>query len=347
MPVRKRKKTQKMLRDRVKEAALIIKQGGLVAFPTETVYGLGGDALNEKTVENIYAAKGRPGDNPLIIHVSKADDFWRLCSDAPEYAKYLIDAFWPGPLTLVVNKHPDLPKWLGVHPSMESSTIAVRMPSHPIAISLINESGCFIAAPSANKSGKPSPTSAEHVRDDFSRLDISILDGGSTTVGLESTVVDITGEKPIVLRPGSITLEDIMRVINKQVLSGIALSDDNPRSPGTKYKHYAPIAPLTILVGNHADIAAYIAEEAKIPSMGALVMPSTFELLPEQVLSDSKTIVSGPQVELFARNLYANFRAFDNLDVNRIFAESTPFDGIGYAVMDRMQKAAEGRIIIV
>ena len=336
-----------MLRDRIKDAALLIKQGGLVAFPTETVYGLGGDALNEKTVEKIYASKGRPGDNPLIVHITKADDFWRLSYGVPDYAKHLIEAFWPGPLTIVANKHPDLPKWVGVHPTKEASTIAVRMPSHPIALSLIKESGCFVAAPSANKSGKPSPTSANHVNEDFADTDIVVLDGGHTTVGLESTVVDTTGEKPVVLRPGSITLEDIERVINNRVFSSISMNGGNPRSPGIKYKHYAPKAPLTILVGSHTDIADYLADEAKNPSMGALVMPKTFELIPDQARTNSKTIVSGPQVELFARNLYANLRAFDNLEVDRIFAECTPFEGIGYAVMDRMQKAAEGRIIIV
>ena len=336
-----------MLRDGIKEAALFIKQGGIVAFPTETVYGLGGDALSVATVEKIYSAKGRPGDNPLIVHIAKADDFWRLSCDAPQYAKPLMEAFWPGPLTLVARKNPDLPKWVGVHPINEASTIAIRMPSHPIALSLIEESGCFIAAPSANKSGRPSPTSASHVKDDFTDANIKIIDGGFTTVGLESTVVDITGDLPIVLRPGSITKEEIEHAIGKQVQSGVAVSNDPPRSPGTKYKHYAPKAPLTILAGSPADIADYLAEEARMPSMGALVMPKTFELLPEKESSNSKIIVADPQVELYARNLYANLRAFDNLEVNRIFAECTPFDGIGYAVMDRMQKAAEGRFLIV
>ena len=350
MSMRKRKKTQKMLWDGVKEAALYIKQGGLVAFPTETVYGLGGDALNKKTVEKIYSAKGRPGDNPLIVHVAKADDFWRLTCDVPGYVKLLIEAFWPGPLTLVARKHSDLPKWVGVHPSKEASTVAVRMPSHPIALSLIEESGCFIAAPSANKSGKPSPTSAGHVREDFpdrDELGITILDGGYATVGLESTVVDITGDRPVVLRPGSITEEDIERAVNLKVSGTHFVSGDAPRAPGTKYKHYAPKAPLTILVGSRMDIADYLTDAAKTPGMGALVMPKTFELMSELTRVNSKTIVAGPQAELFAQSLYANLRAFDNLDVNRIFAECTPFDGIGYAVMDRMQKAAEGRILIV
>ena len=318
-----------------------------MAFPTETVYGLGGDALNEKTVEKIYATKGRQGDNPLIVHVAKADDFWRLSSDAPHYVKLLIEAFWPGPLTLVAKKSSDLPKWVGVHPSKEASTIAIRMPSHPIARALIEESGCFVAAPSANKSGRPSPTSASHVKEDFTDAAITVLDGGFTTVGIESTVVDITGVTPTVLRPGSITKEEIESVIGLQVLSGVPISGDSPRSPGTKYKHYAPKAPLTILVGSSVDISDYLAEESTTPYMGALVMPRTFELMSKEARAESKTIVAGPQVELYARNLYANLRAFDNLGVDRIFAECTTFDGIGYAVMDRMQKAAEGRILIV
>ena len=336
-----------MLPNGIKEAALFIKRGGLVAFPTETVYGLGGDALNKKTVEKIYTAKGRPGDNPLIVHVAEAEDFWRLTHGAPEYAKPLIEAFWPGPLTLVANKDPGLPKWVGVHPSNEASTIAVRMPSHPTAVSLLEESGCFIAAPSANKSGRPSPTSVHHVAEDFPECqghDIFILDGGHSTVGLESTVVDVTGDRPVILRPGSVTQEDIELVTKLQVVGGIVSGGNAPRSPGTKYKHYSPKAPLTILVGNSANIADYITDEAKTPSIiGALVMPATFELLDES----PKIIISGPQVELFAQNLYANLRAFDNLGVDRIFAECTPLDGIGFAVMDRMQKAAEGRLIIV
>ena len=321
-----------------------------MAFPTETVYGLGGDALNEKTVEQIYAAKGRPGDNPLIVHVASADDFWRLSSTAPEYAKLLVEAFWPGPLTLVAYKSPDLPKWVGVHPDKTADTIAIRMPSHPIALDLIRESGCFIAGPSANKSGRPSPTSAAHVAHDFpgsSELGITILDGGLTTVGLESTVVDITGAKPVVLRPGSITSEEIERVVNLQTLSGAPLHAFAPRSPGTKYRHYAPRAPLTVLVGKHGDIAGFLADEAKKPNMGALLTPATYELLPEDVRTGAKIIVSGPQVELLAKNLYSSLRAFDNLEVDRIFAEGAPYEGIGFAVMDRLQKAAGGRIIVV
>ena len=336
--------------DAIKRAASIIINGGLVAFPTETVYGLGGDALNEKTVAQIYAAKGRPGDNPLILHVANADDFWRLSSLAPKYAKLLIDAFWPGPLTLVANKNPDLPSWVGVHPNNQAGTVAIRMPSHPIALELIRESGCCIAAPSANKSGRPSPTSFTHVADDFpdsKELGIIILDGGLTTVGLESTVVDITGENPVVLRPGSITQAEIERVVNLQTLSGTPIKSDSPRSPGTKYRHYAPKAPLTILVGKQSDIADFLANEASKPIVGALITPNTYELLPEDIRINAKIIVTGPQVEHLAKNLYSNLRAFDNLEVDRIFAECAPFEGIGIAVMDRMQKAAEGRIIIV
>ena len=350
MSMRKRQKVQKMLLDGVKKAALHIKQGGLVAFPTETVYGLGGDALNEKTVEKIYSAKGRPGDNPLIVHVADADDFWRLSSGAPKYAKLLIEAFWPGPLTLVANKSPSVPKWVGVHPSKEANTIGVRMPSHPIALSLLKESGCHIAAPSANKSGGLSPTSAQHVMEDFperAQLNISILDGGYTTVGLESTVLDVTGDTPVVLRPGTITQEEIGRVINLQVFSGVTTVTDAPRSPGTKYNHYTPKTPLTILVGNHENIANFLADAATIPSTGALVTPKTFELLPENVRANAKIIVSGPEAWQLAKSLYANLRAFDNLEIDRIFAESTPYEGIGFAVMDRMQKAAEGRVIVV
>ena len=343
MSMRKRQKVQKMLLDGVKEAALHIMQGGLVAFPTETVYGLGGDALNEKTARKIYSVKGRPGDNPLIVHVAWAADFWRLSSGAPDYVKLLFEEFWPGPLTLVANKNPDLPKWVGVHPSREANTIAVRMPSHPMARALLEESRCFIAAPSANISGRPSPTSANHVSDDFPDGGIFILDGGYTTVGLESTVVDVTGDGPAILRPGSITLEEVENVTKQNGISYV--SGETPRSPGTMYKHYAPKAPLTILVGNYVDVADYLAEEAASPSIGAIVTPDTYSRLP--AAAKSKTIIAGPDVWHVAKNLYANLRAFDKLRVDKIFAECTPFEGIGFAVMDRMQKAAEGRIVFV
>ena len=349
MPLRKRKKAQKMLRDGISNAALFVKQGGLVAFPTETVYGLGGDALNPSTVEKIYAAKGRPADNPLIVHIARADDFWQLNLGAPDYVKHLIQEFWPGPLTLVAAKNPDLPKWVGVHPSKEADTIAIRMPSHPVALELITLSGCFIAAPSANKSGRPSPTASEHVTHDFPEdLNIIVLEAGPTTVGLESTVLDITGETPIILRPGFVTQEEIEHTAQRRAKYKVAAKNNTPRSPGTKYKHYAPRAPLTILVGSHANIAGFLTQETKNPGLGALVTPITYDLLPEYVLTDASIICSGSAADVFAKNLYADFRKFDSLkEVNRIFAECMPFEGIGVAIMDRMDKAAEGRIVIV
>ena len=337
-----------MLRDWVKEAAAKIKQGGLVAFPTETVYGLGGDALNPATVEKIYSAKGRPGDNPLIVHVANQGDFWALTQDAPDYAGHIVREFWPGPVTLVARKSPLLPSWVGVHPGMATETIAVRMPSHPIALELIEASGCHIAAPSANKSGRPSPTSARHVFDDFpdaAALGIDILDGGHTTVGLESTVVDVTGEFPVVLRPGSVTAQALENAVEKRV--AVSHGKPSPLSPGTMYKHYAPKAPLTIVVGNSSDVADFLMQEAASPKIGALVLPDTFGRLDGKTRNTAELIVASDKPELFAKNLYTWLRAFDSLDADRLFAEGMATDGIGYAIMDRMHKAAEGRVLIV
>ena len=197
------------------QASAIIREGGLVVFPTETVYCLGADAFNSDAVARIYSIKGRPGDNPLILHVAKAEDFKKIAHNPPEYVFALIDAFWPGPLALVVRKNADLPGWVGGHPSGKAETIGIRMPSHSLALALIEESGCVIAAPSANKAGRPSPTSLSHVAEDFppAEHDLFFLDGGNAEVGLESTVLDITGESPVILRPGAITEEQIHAVV--------------------------------------------------------------------------------------------------------------------------------------
>ena len=337
------RESQHPLAEQIKKAALHLQQGGLVAFPTETVYGLGGDALNKKSVANIYKAKGRPDDNPLIVHIANADDFFRLSHGPPPYAQKLIDCFWPGALTLVASKNPELPGWFGVHPDLESKTVGIRMPSHPVALSLIKESGCFVAAPSANIAGKPSSTSQKHIFEDFpeyGNYGIFVLDGGRASLGLESTVVDVTGEKPVILRPGAVSacaINDAVGALGQKYPQGEA-----PRSPGMKYKHYAPKAPVTVIDGTYESTASFLGTESGKVRFGAIVLKETYGLLPEDVKDMGIFFVT--DTNEYAKDLYDNLRGFDDKNVQRIYAQSIPETGIGVAVMDRLRKASEGRI---
>ncbi|MCL2216695.1 MAG: L-threonylcarbamoyladenylate synthase [Defluviitaleaceae bacterium] len=359
----------------IERAAEFIREGGLVAFPTETVYGLGGDALNRKAVAKIYTTKGRPGDNPLILHVANPDGFSELAHDPPEYAFALIKAFWPGPLTLVAQKKPHLPRWLGGHPDLETETIGIRMPEHPVARALIKAAGRPIAAPSANKAGKPSPTTAAHVLEDFPNPEaegIMVLDGGSVSVGLESTVVDITGDAPRILRPGAVTPQMIHDTTGLEALSP---DSSNPassrtesqlshvhgsktalRSPGMKYRHYAPRAPMTILSGEAENVAAYIMKEHQRAAplgqiVGALIPMETytfFSKIPTPPSLKAITICEKlSDSEEIARNLFSSLRRFDKLGTDIIYAQAVPASGLGAAIMDRLQKASEGRVVFV
>ena len=233
--------------DVMEQAGKLIAEGELVAFPTETVYGLGGDALDPDASRRIYAAKGRPSDNPLIVHIADFDDMKRVAREVPEQAKKLADAFWPGPLTMIVWKSDAVPE--ATTGGMQ--TVAVRMPNHPVALELIRRSGCLIAAPSANTSGRPSPTEAQHVAEDLSGKIAMILDGGPVGIGIESTIIDLTEEKPMILRPGYITPEMLSEVLQEEVVidPGIIAADDTrkPKAPGMKYKHYAPKAEMIIV----------------------------------------------------------------------------------------------------
>ena len=371
-----------------REAANIIANGGIVAFPTETVYGLGADAFNPTAVAGVYAAKGRPGDNPLILHVAGRDAFFELVESPPAYAHALIKAFWPGPLTLVAKKKPGLPSWVGGHPKGTAGTIGVRMPSHPLALAVIQQSGCVVAAPSANLAGTPSPTLAQHVAADFKHGDIDfILDGGAVPGGLESTVVDVTGPEPVVLRPGAITVEmvaeatglkthgpDMTAHIKSETpspsiqpsASAAPAPDKNsnakkagpadpPRSPGMKYRHYAPKAPMTLLIGSESGIAAYVLDQCKAQNLhiGVLVTEETEDVLRRKLCAASidyqhlEFITLGRKAapETIAHNLYASLRQFDAIGVDVIYAEGLTQDGLGLAIMDRMRKAAEGRVV--
>ncbi len=324
--------------DILKEAADIINIGGLVAFPTETVYGLGADGLNVKAVKKIYQAKGRPSDNPLILHISDIKQLKDLVAEITPIAKILMDKFWPGPMTLVMKKQSIVSDTV----SGGLDTVAVRLPENEIARNLINYANKPIAAPSANSSGRPSPTKAQHVFEDLNGKIDMIIDGGSCEVGLESTVIDVTGQKAVILRPGRVTFEDIEKL-------GIDVSYDRhlidkssvekPKSPGMKYKHYAPKGDLVVLEGEYESIKEYI---KKFPEAGVL----TFDEYPigNEIEFSLGSIYKSEQG---SKLLFDYLRQFDSLGVNKMFAVKPKEDGIGFALCNRLFKAAGGKVVEV
>ncbi len=332
-------------------AAEIIRRGGLVAFPTETVYGLGANTFDVNALENIYKAKGRPSDNPLIVHIAKPEDLEGLVRSVPASAEKLMRAFWPGPLTMVMPKSDKIP--LKITAGLD--TIAIRMPSHPIAQALIRKSGFPIAAPSANSSGRPSPTLAKHVIEDLSgKVDV-IIDGGSAQVGLESTVLDVTVDPPIILRPGGITREQLADLLGK-VSTDTALTGTNsstpPRSPGMKYRHYAPRAPFILFQGQASLAAKEIIKHADKAlgdgmSVGVLITEETAGEYRKDLFEHCKVLCLGTRKapESLAANLFKCLRDFDASDVDLILAEAPDNSGIGMAVVNRMAKASGGNII--
>jgi L-threonylcarbamoyladenylate synthase len=329
----------------IKRAADIIKNGGIGAFPTETVYGLGADAFNPDAVARVYGVKGRPADNPLILHVNTIKQAESLTLPLPEAAKKLMEAFWPGPLTLVLKKDPSLPAWVGGHPGASMTTAAIRAAAHEAVRALIEESGCVIAAPSANKAGTPSPTRAAHVTADFSPEDIGfILDGGNVSVGIESTVVDMTGDVPCILRPGAVT-DAMIREITGAVAYAESVNGI-PRSPGQKYRHYAPKAPMTLVISSPEQAAGVIIKKIK-PGIktGILATEQTQALYREPPSAVVLNMGDREDLPAVARNLYSCLRRFDELGVEEIFAESVPETGLGRAIMNRLRKASEKRMV--
>ena len=318
------------------EAAQQLKNGEVVALPTETVYGLGGNAKSDEAVRKIFAAKGRPGDNPLIIHVSSPAQLDNFVENTTEAARKLMDAFWPGPLTLVLPKKPGS---LSDVATAGLDTVAVRMPGHPVALALIEAAGLPIAAPSANLSGKPSPTTAGHVYEDLAGKIAGIIDAGPTGVGLESTVVDCTGEVPVILRPGGITREQIAEVAGEASVDP-ALSDPEaaPKSPGMKYRHYAPNAPLYLVDGTKEDIQKLVDRDREA-GMKVGVM-TTAEL--EDFYKADAIFACGSRtaLETVAESLYSTLRAFNESGVDRIYGEIFPDKGVGEAIMNRLTKAS-------
>ncbi|NJD99763.1 threonylcarbamoyl-AMP synthase [Thermococcus sp. LS1] len=323
---------------KIKIAARFILEGKLVAFPTETVYGLGADALNEEAVRRIFKAKGRPADNPLIVHIADFDDLKKLAREIPDEARLLAEKFWPGPLTVVLPKKEEVPTVT----TGGLDTVAVRMPAHPIALALIRAS-TPIAAPSANISGKPSPTLAEHVIDDFYGKIECIIDGGETKIGVESTVIDLSSEKPTLLRPGGLPLEEIEKVIGEVEIHPAVRGKlvDVARSPGMKYKHYSPNAQVIVVEGPRENVRKKIEElvnEYRKKGLRVGVMAT------EQYDAD-EFFHLGTSEEEVARNLFRALRELDKRGVDIIIAEGIEERGLGFAVMNRLRKAAGYRIV--
>lgn len=334
-------------REKLAGAAKILRRGGLVAFPTETVYGLGADGLNGEAAAKIYRAKGRPSDNPLILHICDEAMLHELAAEVSETARRLAKAFWPGPMTLILRRRPVVPD--SVTGGLD--TVGIRMPDHPIALALIRQAGVPLAAPSANTSGRPSPTAARMVFDDLAGKIDMILDGGACEVGLESTIIDCTAEIPTVLRPGAITLPMIEGAAGRVALDrGLDGISGAPKAPGMKYTHYAPLAPMFMLAGPADKMKSALLREieqaeAEGKRAAAIVSRELAAELPERV----EKAVYGSRGDLseIAVHLYEALRSFDDKKIDVIFAEGTSEDGIGLAVMNRLKKACGYRVIRV
>jgi len=341
--------------ENIKLCAKLISSGRVVAIPTETVYGLGANALDKKAVREIFSIKGRPQDNPLIVHIATIREVEKLVKEVPAVFNILARTFWPGPLTLIMKKSEIIPG----NVTAGLDTVAIRMPRHQAALSLISSCKTPIAAPSANLSGRPSPTKAVHVKSDLNGKIPYILDGGSCCIGLESTVLDISRKTPRILRPGSVTIEDLSAVIKNveatpdintldSEISDTKIPDaemkksheiDSPRSPGMKYLHYAPRAPLTAVLGSPDETAIYIKKQ--ISDKTAALMFDDFSICHPNVVTYGKSDDYASQ----AINLFSALREFDALDISQIYAQTPYADSLGYAIADRIKKAAGSSII--
>ena len=333
----------------IEYAASIIKEGGLVAFPTETVYGLGANALDESASKKIYEAKGRPSDNPLIAHISCMDELSALVSEIPEAGRKLAEKYWPGPLTMVFPKKEIVP--YGTTGGLE--TVAIRMPSDPVANRLIKLAGVPVAAPSANTSGRPSPTKAEHVVEDMNGKIEMIIDSGEVGIGVESTIVDVSGKVPMLLRPGAITMEMLRETLGEveidPAILGPLSADVKPKAPGMKYRHYAPQAEMTLVEGEMEHVVEFINQEAKLALEAGLKVGiiCTEESRESYQCGMLKVIGSRENEESVAHNLFAVLREFDDQKVDCIFSESFSKDRLGQAIMNRLCKAAGYHIVKV
>lgn len=330
----------------IQKAGKILSEGGLVAFPTETVYGLGGNALDPKASMKIYAAKGRPSDNPLIVHIADIKDLAKITTEIPEGARILAEKYWPGPLTMILPKADSVPK----ETTGGLDSVAVRFPSDRIAQELIKAAGGFVAAPSANTSGRPSPTMAEHVEEDLGDAIEMIIDGGQVGIGLESTIVDFTEDVPVVLRPGYISLEMLKDTLGDVRMDrGLLITDSSvhPKAPGMKYRHYAPKADLSIVEGPQDEVIACInrlTHEAVENGLKAGII-ATDETKDQYSDGLVLSIGSREEEETIAHHLYEVLRDFDEAQVNVIYSEAFYTPRMGQAIMNRLLKAAGHKII--
>ncbi|EPR14463.1 L-threonylcarbamoyladenylate synthase [Ruminiclostridium papyrosolvens] len=324
-------------------AAEALKQGMTVAFPTETVYGLGANALDGVAVSKIFKAKGRPSDNPLIVHIADREKVSELTSFIPDKAVALMDKLWPGPLTLVMKKSSVIPREI----TAGLDTVAIRMPGHPVALELIKLAGIPVAAPSANVSGKPSPTTAQHVLDDLDGKIEIVVEAGSSSVGLESTVLDVSVDPPVLLRPGGITPRQIEEIIGHididKTIMGKVTADNVPRSPGMKYKHYSPKAHVIIVessdMDKQAEVVCNLAEKYKKEDKKVGVC-STDQTFDRYHLYETISMGDRNHPETIASSLFSILREFDDRGVDIILAEAVDQNGVGLAIMNRMVKAA-------
>lgn len=332
----------------IRRGGEILKKGGLVAFPTETVYGLGGDALNPEASRKIYAAKGRPSDNPLIVHIARMDDLAPIVSGITHEAMILAEKYWPGPLTMILPKSDLVP--LETTGGLDS--VAVRFPSDRIAQELIKAAGGYVAAPSANTSGRPSPTTAQHVEEDLGENIDMIIDGGQVGIGLESTIVDFTEDVPVVLRPGYISLEMLQDTLGDVRMDKGLISSDSkvhPKAPGMKYRHYAPRADLSIVEGPEEKVVETISRlvlqaEAQGKKAGIIATDETRDRYPSGLVM---SIGSRKEEETIAHHLYEVLRDFDQSEVDFIYSEAFYTPRMGQAIMNRLLKAAGHKVIHV
>jgi L-threonylcarbamoyladenylate synthase len=333
--------------EKIRMAARVIRAGGLVAFPTETVYGLGANTFDTEAVSRIFQAKNRPSDNPLIVHICTSSDIYELARNVPDTVEELTERFWPGPLTLLLKKAEHVPRPKGI------DEVTLRMPNNTVALALISESGVPISAPSANISGGVSPTTAQHVYHDLAgRIDI-ILDGGPTEVGVESTVLDLTSPVPVILRPGGVTYEDLKAILGNLAVHPVAKAekkiDVQARAPGMKYKHYAPQADVILVEGDTRNIVAKIEELAdrkagKGLKVGVMATAETAHLYSQ---ANIKIVGSRKNLKTIAKNLFDVLRAFDEDEVDVIIAEGVVTEEIGLAIMNRLRKSAGFNIVRV
>lgn len=330
----------------LKHAAGIIKSGGIVAFPTETVYGLGANGLDTEAVEKIFKAKGRPADNPLILHVCALSQVESLVEEISDTARMCMAQFWPGPLTILFKRSELVPDIV----SAGLDTVAIRMPDNGIALKLIELSETPIAAPSANLSGRPSPTSFKHVKEDMMGKIDMIIDGGSTGIGLESTVLDLSGDLPMILRPGGVTIEQLKKLIPNIVFDKSIIDNSSsiiPKSPGQKYRHYAPKSEMILFGGDLGKVVdeikklskAYLLDGKKV---GIMCTDQTEDLYEDGIII---SLGSRDEESTIAQSLFDTLRRFDEEGVDIILAESMDMSNLGSAIMNRLKKAASGKIV--